>query len=131
MKTLDSMEVKLSVVDTRLNRKVEYGMLASFYVSLLTDRQLSVIRLYCNEDLSYGEIAEQLGISRQGVSSTLLRSFDKLDQLEKDLGLAKTFYKLTELSSVLSEIKSDDPYITRVKLIIGSMISAEEEKHGI
>ena len=121
----------MSVVDTRLNRKVEYGMLASFYVSLLTDRQLSVIRLYCNEDLSYGEIAEQLGISRQGVSSTLLRSFDKLDQLEKDLGLAKTFYKLTELSSVLSEIKSDDPYITRVKLIIGSMISAEEEKHGI
>lgn len=121
----------MSVVDTRLNRKVEYGMLASFYVSLLTDRQANVLRLYCNEDLSYGEIAEQLGISRQGVSSTLLRSFDKLDQLEKDLGLAKTFYKLTELSSILSEIKSDDPYITRVKLIIGSMISAEEEKHGI
>jgi predicted DNA-binding protein YlxM (UPF0122 family) len=125
------MEVKLSVVDTRLNRKVEYGMLASFYVSMLTDRQASVIRLYCNEDLSYGEIAEQLGISRQGVSSTLLRSFDKLDELEKDLGLAKAFYKLTELSSILSEINTDDPSIIRAKQIIGSMISVEEEKHGI
>lgn len=121
----------MSVVDTRLNRKVEYGMLASFYVSMLTDRQASVIRLYCNEDLSYGEIAEQLGISRQGVSSTLLRSFDKLDQLEKDLGLAKAFYKLTELSSVLSKLKTDDPSLIRAKQIVLSMISAEEEKHGI
>ena len=42
-------------------------MLFDFYGDVLTDRQKEFYDLYYNEDLSLGEIAENYGITRQGV----------------------------------------------------------------
>ena len=42
-------------------------MLLDFYGELLTDKQRECFDLHYNEDLSLAEIAEQLGVSRQGV----------------------------------------------------------------
>lgn len=81
---------------SRLERKVEYGVLSSFYSALLTENQRTMVRLYCDEDLSLGEIARQMKITRQGVCDTINRAFLKLDQFEDALGLSKRFERIVE-----------------------------------
>ena len=47
--------------------RLRQAMLLDFYGELLTERQRLCFDLHYNEDLSLSEIAEQCGISRQGV----------------------------------------------------------------
>ena len=75
----------------RLESKVDYGLLSSFYGALLTTRQSSMLQLYCDEDLSIAEVAKQLGVTRQCVNDTLNRAFERLDELESLLGLMDRF----------------------------------------
>ena len=49
-------------------------MLLDFYGELLTDKQRECFDLHYNEDLSLAEIAEQLGVSRQGVWDNIRRA---------------------------------------------------------
>ncbi|MBQ7847547.1 MAG: DNA-binding protein, partial [Clostridia bacterium] len=42
-------------------------MLLDFYGELLTERQRELADLYYNDDLSLSEVAEECGITRQGV----------------------------------------------------------------
>lgn len=62
-------------------------LLYDFYGKLLTPKQREVMRLYYEEDLSLGEIAEELKISRQAVHDILRRSEQALEKYEKKLGL--------------------------------------------
>ena len=55
------------------NQTFRMTMLFDFYGELLTDRQKEFYDLYYNEDLSLSEIAENYGISRQGVTSSCAR----------------------------------------------------------
>lgn len=75
----------------RLSRKVEYGLLSTFYGALLNDNQRRMLALYCDEDLSLSEIARQLGVSRQSVCEGINRAFQRLDQYEQTLGLSGRF----------------------------------------
>lgn len=50
------------------------AMLYDFYGDVLTDRQKEFYDLYYNEDLSLGEIAENYGITRQGVRDVIVRA---------------------------------------------------------
>ncbi len=84
----------MAVQGRGLDRKVEYGLLTSFYGALLTDRQRAMLQLYCDEDLSVAEVAVQLDVTRQCVSDTLLRAGQRLDQLENSLGLMARFDRM-------------------------------------
>ena len=57
-------------------------LLFDFYGDLLTDRQKEFYDLYHNEDLSLAEIAENAGITRQGVRDVLVRAENTLEELE-------------------------------------------------
>ena len=48
----------------------ELILLYDYYGALLTDRQKECFELRYNQDLSLGEIGQELGISRQGVLTT-------------------------------------------------------------
>lgn len=69
----------------------EVSMLLDFYGALLTKRQYELLDIHYNSDYSLGEIAEQYGISRQGVFDNLKRGKSALYSLEEKLGLVKRF----------------------------------------
>lgn len=63
------------------------SLLNDFYGTLLTARQQEVMRLYHEENLSLSEIAEEFGISRQGVHDTLKNAEHALQEYEDKLAL--------------------------------------------
>ncbi len=68
------------------------AMLYDFYGDVLTQRQKEFYDLYYNEDLSLGEIAENYGITRQGVRDVIVRAEAVLTGLEDKTGLIKRFH---------------------------------------
>ena len=73
----------------RLEKSVEIGTLCAFYGGLLTDKQQDALRLHYEEDLSLGEIAEELETSRQNVHELITRSVQKLRRYEEALGAVR------------------------------------------
>ena len=65
--------------------------LLDFYGDMLTEKQREVVECYYNEDLSLAEIAEEKGITRQGVRDGIKRAEQQLLETEERLGLAKRF----------------------------------------
>ena len=70
------------------------SMLFDFYGDLLTEKQREYYDLHYNEDLSLGEIAEQSGISRQGVWDIIRRADKILVETEEKTGLVNRFQQL-------------------------------------
>ena len=83
-------------------------MLLDFYGELLTDKQRECFDLHYNEDLSLSEIAEQLGISRQGVWDNIRRAESAMEEVEEKTGLLSRFEEnraaLTGLLKTLGEL---------------------------
>ena len=57
---------------------LEMTLLYDYYGDLLTERQRSCVDLRYNQDLSLAEIAQELGVSRQGVFDNLSRAGGQL-----------------------------------------------------
>jgi len=72
-------------------KNLEIGFLLDFYGDVLSERKRTVLDYYYNNDLSLAEIAEEIGISRQGVRELIKKSADELQFYEEKLGLAKRF----------------------------------------
>lgn len=96
-------------------KNLEIGYLLDFYGDVLTDRKREVLDYYYNDDLSLAEIAEELGISRQGVRNIIKKSEEELLFLEEKLHLAGRFQdaqkhlaRLTELASDFSGEKTEE-----------------------
>ena len=70
------------------------AMLFDFYGDVLTPRQKEFYDLYYNEDLSLAEIAENNGITRQGVRDVIVRAEAILTDLEDKTGLIKRFHAM-------------------------------------
>ena len=70
-----------------MEKIVEQGILLDFYGPLLTEHQQEICRAAVYEDLSLAEIAEQYGITRQGVHDLLKRCDHTLRGYEEKLGL--------------------------------------------
>ena len=66
---------------------LDMAMLFDFYGDVLTDKQRDFFDLYYNRDLSLGEIAEDTGITRQGVRDVIVRATQTLKGMENKLGL--------------------------------------------
>ena len=94
-------------------KNLEINYLLDFYGEVLNDRKRGVLELYYNEDYSLSEIADQIGISRQGVRDIIKKAEDELIYLEEMLGLYQKFKAIKqsadELLSILdgSDIPSD------------------------
>jgi UPF0122 protein teth39_1278 len=93
-----------AVDDSRVMR----SMLFDFYGELLTEKQREYFDLHYNEDLSLAEIAEQGGISRQGVWDMIRRAEAAMTQIEEKTGLIKRFIErnaqIDELENELADM---------------------------
>ena len=74
-----------------MDKRYEEALLFDFYGELLTDKQKAVFEEAYVYDCSLSEIAEEHGISRQGVHDMLKRSEKTLTDYETKLGLVKRF----------------------------------------
>lgn len=72
-----------------MEKRIELGYLLDFYGPLLTEHRREILNAYCVEDMSLQEIAEQLGITRQGVYDALGKGEKQLAGYEAKLGLVK------------------------------------------
>lgn len=83
------------------------SLLYDFYGELLTERQKEVMELYNEENLSLAEIAEEFGISRQGVHDALHKAQKALEEYERKLGLVERFSATrAAIDSISAEIDS-------------------------
>ena len=73
------------------NQAYRMAMLFDFYGDLLTDRQREFYDLYYNEDLSLAEIAENYGISRQGVRDVIVRAEAAKTEIEDKTHIIRRF----------------------------------------
>ncbi len=71
--------------------------LYSIYKNLLTDKQQKVIENYYVYNLSLGEIATTINISRSAVNDTLTHAKENLLDYEDKLGLYKKEYQVKEI----------------------------------
>ena len=67
----------------------ELILLYDYYGELLTQRQKECFELRYNQDLSLGEIGQELGISRQGVFDNLSRTEALLRNMEEKTGCVR------------------------------------------
>ena len=84
-----------------LMKNLNFAVLLEVYGSMLTEKQRSAAELYYWEDMSLGEIAEDMNVTRQAVRDGIKRSEQKLSELEENLGLAA---KITDIKKIFGEI---------------------------
>ena len=85
-------------------KDLQISFLLDFYGDMLTEKQREMISLYYNDDLSLAEIAEDQGITRQGVRDAIKRAEQQLTDMEACLGLARRFGEMRDgLSKICDE----------------------------
>ncbi len=107
-------------------KDLNIGLLLDFYGEVLSERRRDALDLYYNDDMSLSEIAEEMGISRQGVRELIKKAEEELAFLEEKLGLAKKFadaqrhakhaLELCEKNGVSDEVKSE------IKMLLDSVM---------
>ena len=86
------------------NQTYRMSMLFDFYGDLLTDRQKEFYDLYYNEDLSLAEIAENYGITRQGVRDVIVRAEAYLTEVEDKTHLIRRFHEMRRQIAAVDSI---------------------------
>lgn len=88
------------------------------YGELLTSRQREIMEMSFNDDLSLGEIAEELSISRQSVRDSLVSSEKLLTEFERKLGFLKKKEDLLSVAEELSQEEKTRAQSARIKEIL-------------
>lgn len=79
-------------------KNLQVAELLDTYGALLGERVQYLLDLYYNQDCSLGEIAEEIGISRQGVRDSIKKAERDLDFFESKLHLLARDEKLRAVS---------------------------------
>ncbi|MEF9944980.1 MAG: YlxM family DNA-binding protein [Lachnospiraceae bacterium] len=79
-----------------MEKFLEQTLLYDFYGELLTEHQKRIYEQFSSEDLSLSEIAEDEGISRQGVHDLIKRCNKSLEEYENKLHLVSKFLSIKE-----------------------------------
>ena len=111
---------------------LEIVLLYDYYGDLLTDRQRECFEMRYYQDLSLGEIAEELGISRQGVYDNLTRTEAQLRKMEAKTGCVSRDQACRRAAKTIQTAASslcaypDEAVRTLAERISGAMRELEE-----
>ncbi len=126
-------------------KNLAYSVLLDFYGPVLTEKQRVILTEYYDEDLSLAEIAENLGITRQGVRDAIKHGEASLDELEAKLGNARRHAQMqadldrlhelvTEVRCLNSGLYTPEPRIandTAEMLTILQRLDTQEDADGL
>jgi len=90
-----------------MEKIVEQSLLYDFYGELLTPHQKEIYEAAVFNDLSLSEIAEEQGISRQGVHDQLKRCHKILEDYEAKLGMLKRFLQIKQKVEEISQVAQE------------------------
>ena len=79
-----------------MSKNLEMSYLLDFYGNVLTEKQRDMMQQYYNMDLSLSEIADNFGITRQGVRDSIKRGESVLLELEEQVGFADKYRSLMD-----------------------------------
>ena len=110
----------------------EITLLFDTYGGMLTEKQQEYLDMRYNQDLSLGEIAETLGVSRQAVNDNLTRTEALLRRMEENIGSVKrdmltrqAVQEILDAATVL-DASSDPATIEAVQRIRAAVHTLEE-----
>lgn len=84
--------------------RFEISTLRSYYGALLTQRQNDLLVMHYDEDLSFGEIANIVGISRQAVLDGINKGEKHLCEYEQKLRLVEKDKKMHAVIDSLEKV---------------------------
>ena len=99
--------------DEALKEIVELTRLYDVYGPLLSDHKREIFESYVLDNYSLGEIADQVGLSRQGVRDIVKRCSKELQVAEEKLGFLKKMDSITDRLEEASK-KTDEPEIMKI-----------------
>ena len=109
---------------------VELSLLYDFYGEMLDEHKKKIFEDYVLNDLSLAEIADEEGISRQGVHDIVKRCTKKLKEYESALHLVEKFQnmkeKLTEATVLLNieeSVANSNEDILKAKQLLNEVIA--------
>ena len=111
---------------------LEMTLLFDYYGELLTPRQRLCLDMRYNQDMSLGEIAEELELSRQGVHDNLSRAEALLRNVEEKTGCVRRDTNCRRaVGSILDAVSvmesHSDPQVVRLASRIRSALLGLEE----
>lgn len=107
----------------------EQTLLYDFYGELLTEHQRQVYEDAVYNDLSLGEIAQEQGISRQGVHDLIRRCDKILQEYESKLHLVERFAqakeKIARIEGLtrLAEEEQKSEYLREIRQLTGELLN--------
>ena len=90
-----------------MEAKVEQAYLYDFYGELLNEHQRKIYEDFVFNDLSLGEIADEEGISRQGVHDMVKRCTKTLEGYEEKLKLIEKFQAAKQLVAQIQKLAGE------------------------
>ena len=95
---------------------LEMALLFDYYGGMLTQKQRECFDMRYNQDLSLGEIAEALSVSRQAVNDNLTRTESLLRRMEENIGCVRRHLKsraaVDQILEAASSLEADaDPAV--------------------
>ena len=110
----------------------ELALLFDTYGAMLTDKQRDCFDMRYNQDLSLGEIADEMGVSRQAVNDNLTRTEALLRRMEENIGcvkrdmqIRKAMQEILEAAAVL-DTSSDPNVLETARRIVAAAKTLEE-----
>lgn len=111
-----------------MEKLLEQAYLYDFYGELLTEHQKQVYEDFILQDLSLGEIAQEQGISRQGVHDLIKRCDKLLAGYEQKLHLVEKFLHIRnhveEIQQIAEKLESgaDPKMLKRLQAVSAEIL---------
>lgn len=103
-----------------MEKKVMQTFLYDFYGELLTEHQRNIYEDFVLNDLSLSEIAQEAGISRQGVHDLVRRCDRILEEYEAKLHLLERFLnikdKIAQIHTLTHNYQTENETVTMAKI---------------
>jgi predicted DNA-binding protein YlxM (UPF0122 family) len=106
---------------------LQMALLFDTYGGMLTDKQRDCFDMRYNQDLSLGEIAEEMGVSRQAVNDNLTRTEALLRRMAENIGCVKrdmqmrsALQEILEAATVL-DASSDPAVLAQTRRILAAV----------